>query len=328
MRTVTTLVLLLPLLFAGSTCGSAGEGPRKEMKIRLHSADDGHRGYLGVAIQDLRPAQAKEMKLGIKTGALVTEVVDESPAAEAGIMENDVIVEFNKTTIDEASELTRAVRAVEPGVKTTVTVVRKDQKKTLAVTVGTLPVPPALGRLREVPIPPVNVNVFSSLNSVNGLTLMDLNPQLAEYFGAPAGKGVLVEQVQKRSAAKEAGFKAGDVILKVGDEDIAEPGDVHGALADMKEGDSVAVAVLRRGTPLTLRMEVDGAPEAGFFYRHGMPAVPHGAPDMKVFQLDRMKLQRDLRQLQEELRSVGREIRGRVEKLRSTVKKELRSAMS
>ncbi len=328
MRTLTTLVLLLPLLLSGSACSTAGEGPRKEARIRLRSAEDGHRGYLGVAIQDLRPAQAKEMKLGVKTGALVTEVVDESPAAEAGIMEHDVIVEFNKTTIDDAGELTQAVRAVEPGIKTTVTVVRKDQKKTLAVTVGALPVPQALRQLHEVPVPPVHVNVFSSMHAVNGLTLMDLNPQLAEYFGAPAGKGVLVEEVQKRSAAKEAGFKAGDVIMKVADEEITEPGDVHSALAEMKEGDSVAVAVLRRGTPLTLRMEVDAAPAAGFFYRHGTPAVPHGAPDMKVFQLDRMKLQQDLRHLQEELRSVGREIRGRVEKLRNTVKKELHSAMS
>lgn len=328
MRTLTTLVLLLPLVLSGSACGNAGEGPRREAKVKLRTAEDPHRGYLGVAIQDLRPAQAKEMKLAVKTGALVSEVVDGSPAAEAGILENDVIVDFNKATIDDAAELTQAVRKTEPGTKATVTVIRNDQKKTLQVTVGSLPEPRALAMATEFPMPPVHMNMFSGMNAVNGLSLMELNPQLAEYFGAPAGKGVLVEQVQKRSAAKEAGVKAGDIILKIGDDDIAEPGDVHGALEELKDGDSVTVSVLRRGTPLTLQMEVDGVPAAGFYFRHGTPAVPHGSPDMKVFKLDRMKLQQDLRQLQEELRSVGREIRGRVEKLRNTVKKELRSAMS
>ena len=328
MRTLTTLVVLLPLILSGSACGNAGEGPRREAKIRLRTAEDSHRGYIGVAIQDLRPAHAKEMKLAVKTGALVNEVVDDSPAAEAGIMENDVIVEFNKTTIDDAAELTEAVRKTEPGTRTTMTVVRKDQKKTLQVAVGSLPVPRVRTLANGVPMPPLHMNVFSSMNAVNGLTLMELNPQLAEYFGAPAGKGVLVEEVQKRSAAKEAGFKAGDVILKIGEDEIGEPGDVHGALEELKEGDSVAVAVLRRGTPMTLRMEVDGVPAAGFHFRHGAPVVPHGSPDMKVFQLDRMKLHQDLQQLQEELRSVGREIRGKMEKLRNTVKKEVRSAMS
>jgi serine protease Do len=328
MRTLTTFVVLLPLILSGSASGVAGENPRQELKIRLRTAEDSHRGYLGVSIQDMRPARAKEMKLAIKTGAFVSEVAAESPAAEAGIMENDVIVEFNKTTIDDAAELTQAVRKTEPETKTTVTVVRKDQKKSLQVTVGSIPVPHELAMAAEAPMAPMHMRVFSSLNSVNGLTLMELNPQLAEYFGTPAGKGVLVEQVQKRSAAKEAGFKAGDVILKVGDDEIAGVGDVHAAIEDLKDGDSVTVSVLRRGTPATLHMEVDGAPASGFYFRHGTPVIPHVSPDRKVFQLDRMKLQKDLRQLQEELRSVGREIRGKVEKLRNTVKRELRSAMS
>jgi hypothetical protein len=155
--------------------------------------------------------------------------------------------------------------------------------------------------------------------------LMELNPQLAEYFSAPEGKGVLVEQVQKRSAAKEAGIKAGDVILRVGDEEIGSVEDVHGAMEGMNEGDSVSVGILRRGTQMTLRMEVDGAPATGFFFRQHSG---HPAPDMKGFHLDRMKLQNDLRKLQEELRSVGRQIQGKMDVLRNTIRREVREAIS
>jgi len=327
MRTLTTLVLMLPLLLSGSACGNAGEGQYHELKAKIRSTDGSGRGYIGVGIQDLRPAQAREMKLTVKTGALVNEVVDDSPAAAAGIMENDVIVEFNKVAIDDAADLTQTVRKTEPGTKTTVSVIRKDQKKALQITVGSLPAPHTLAVTPEPVIPPIHMNIFTR-NSANGLSLMELNPQLAEYFGAPAGKGVLVEEVQKRSAAKEAGIKAGDVILRMGEEEIANVEDVSGALEGMKDGDSVTVSVLRRGAPMTLRMEVDGMPASGFYFHQGMKNVPHVSPDMKVFQLDRMHMQHDLQRLQEELRSVGRDIRGKVEKLRNTVRKEVRSAMS
>jgi predicted metalloprotease with PDZ domain len=327
MKHLAMVMVLTPLLAGVTACGSAGEDPQHGVKLKSHTGSASHQGYLGVGINDLRPSQARELKLSVKTGAIVNEVVDESPAAEAGLMENDVVIEFNKTTIDEASDLTKAVRATEPGTRASLTIIRKDQKKTLQVTVGSLPESHALARISEMPMPPMHVGIFGS-NTVNGLSLMELNPQLGEYFGAPGGKGVLVEQVQKRSAAKEAGFRAGDVILRVGDEEVAEVGDVHEALDGLKEGDSVSVAVLRRGAQMTLRMEMDGAPANGFYFRNGGRTTPHGSSDMKVFQFDQMRLQKDLQKLQQELRSVGRDIRGKVEKLRNTVRRELRSVAS
>ncbi len=327
MRTVTTLVLLLPLLLSGSTCVNAGEGPQGTARMKVRTPDGSHQGYLGVGIQDLRPSQAREMKLSVKTGALIDQVEEDSPAAEAGLQEHDVVIEFNKATIDDAADLTQAVRKTAPGTKTSMTVLRDGQKKVLPVTVGTLPAPRELSVIAGAPLAPLHMNLSSGYN-VNGLALMELNPQLAEYFGAPAGKGVLVEEVRKRSAAKEAGFKAGDVILRVGENEIAGLDDVSEALEGLKDGDSVAVSLLRRGSPMTLRMEVDGTPTSGIYFRQGSRIAPHMVPDMKGFQLDRMKMQHDLQQLQEHLRSVGREIRGKVEKLRMTVKRELRSAMS
>lgn len=332
-RSFTAFLLLFPLVLSGSACSNAGEHylqlAREKAVIaeeNARAAAEGRRGYLGVGIQDMRPALARERGLAAKTGALVTSVEDDSPAAVAGIKDDDVIIEFNKATIDDAADLRAAVRKTEPGTKVPVTVMRKDGRKTLQVEVGSLPETRVLAATPRIPIPPVNVRVFGH-GGVGGLVLMDLNPQLAEYFGTPAGKGVLVEQVLKRSAAKEAGFKAGDIILRVGETEIGEADDVHEAIAGRETGDTVAVGVLRRGMPMTLRMEVDEDPAGSIFYRYRHGGTPRGDKEIQFFQQNRMQMQEDLKRLQEELRSVGREIRGRVEELRNTVRRELRQVV-
>lgn len=90
-----------------------------------------------------------------------------------------------------------------------------------------------------------------------GLELSELNPQLAEYFGAPNGKGILVEHVQKKSSGEKAGFKAGDVITKVNKNAIEELRDVRESAEDAKEGDKLEVEVLRKGSTKVLTVEVD-----------------------------------------------------------------------
>jgi hypothetical protein len=169
---------------------------------------------------------------------------------------------------------------------------------------------------------------------VHGLHLMDLNPQLREYFGAPEGKGVLVEKVGKRSAAKDAGFKAGDVILRVGKEDVEELDDVWKALEDYEEGDSSAVEVLRKGSRLTLQLEIDETDDMGsYFFRQHRGTGDDDDP-MRIFENesqmmkhDKLNLEKDLQKLKEELRSMGKEIRGRMDMLRKTLQRELRQVV-
>ena len=84
-----------------------------------------------------------------------------------------------------------------------------------------------------------------------GLGLMELNPQLGKYFEAPEGKGVLVESVKEGSAAEKAGFRAGDVILKIGDKNVEKIRDVHKQLSKYEEGDKANFEILRKGTRMT-----------------------------------------------------------------------------
>jgi len=336
-----SLLLLLPLIFGGSACGQVKETPypaNKDEKT-VRSTDI---GYLGVSTRDMRPSLAREMNIGTKTGAQVTDVVDESPAEKAGIEDDDVIVEFNGKPVEDANDLIKAVRRSDPGSRATLVVVRGSQKKTLEATLGSRPEVHTfvMPRIPHIPrMPHVGVRVFAGA-SAHGLQLMDLNSQLREYFGAPDGKGVLVEKVDKRSAARDAGFKAGDVILKVGKEEVEESEDIWDALEDFKGGDSASVEVLRKGSRLTLHLEIDESEDMdSYFFRshrggldeEALESIEEARREYEdqsgLMKKEKFHLQRDMEKLKEELRSVGKEIRSRMDTLRNTLRRELKQVV-
>ncbi len=247
------LALVFPLLLWGST--PAGTQARQEKKIVIEPRTT-RQGWLGVQIQDMSAEQAKELNIAAEEGALVTDVTSGSPAEKAGMKKNDVVVDFNGRAIYDGDDLMKAVRRTKPGTTASVVVERKEGKKNLQVTVGKLKqrgwsagpgvfFPPSTGRLR-----------FFHASMLYGMQLADLNPQLGEYFGAPEGEGVLVEEVEKESEGAKAGFKAGDVILRIGDEKIEDIGDVTDALEDFKEGEKASVEILRKGSRQTLSLTI------------------------------------------------------------------------
>jgi len=214
-------------------------------------------GWLGVSIQDMTKELARSMDSKIEEGALVNEVVKHSPADSAGIKEGDIIVEFNGKTIREAEDLVQAVSKAKPGTKANVVVIRKGEKKVFQVTVGKNP---RMCESYSISVPPAPcIEVFVG-GSLYGLDLMELNKQLGEYFQAPNGEGVLVEKVEKGSTAEKAGFKAGDVIIKVGSKNVTKVRDIWRALKKYDEGEKVEIEIIRKGTYMTLTLEIEERP--------------------------------------------------------------------
>ena len=98
-------------------------------------ADD-ESGYLGVMLQDISPSMAKALQLGDQTGVMINEVVEDSPAAKAGLEDGDVIVAFEGKPLDDYAGLTKAVQSYKPGTEVTVTVIREGAKKDVKVELG------------------------------------------------------------------------------------------------------------------------------------------------------------------------------------------------
>src|SRR5207245_1515944 len=97
------------------------------------------RGYLGVMIQPLTPELAKEFKLPENTGALVGEVTPKSPAAQAGLKEGDVIIEFNGKKVSDSRHLHFMAAQVSPGTHVTLKTIRDGEEQTFTLKLGELP---------------------------------------------------------------------------------------------------------------------------------------------------------------------------------------------
>ncbi|HTO94837.1 MAG TPA: PDZ domain-containing protein, partial [Bacteroidota bacterium] len=267
-------------------CAAGGTAASQERTERGHG-----RTWLGVTIQDVTPRLARDRDLHVKSGALVGSVSDESPASRGGIRENDVIVEFNGKPVEDAGDLVGAVRDARPGAKATVGLYRGSEKRSLDVTLEEGPEEFHGFAFRgPVHIPRIpRVRIFRA-GDMMGLTLSDLNRQLGEYFQAPDGHGVLVEEVERESAGAKAGFKAGDVIIRAGSERVERTEDFADAFRDLRKGDSLGVSILRRGSPLslTLRAEDETSWEHPRSMREEMRMLPH---------FDRNSFRRDMEKL-------------------------------
>lgn len=236
---VSLLIGTLSISFAGDDVVAVKSKSKKQ-------------GYLGVVIQDVTPRLAREVELKVKEGAYVNDVVDESPAEAGGLEDGDVIIEYNGKKIELAEDLTNEVRKTKPGTKVQVTVDRKGEKKTLAVTVGKnrIHMPFAIAAPHA---PRVMINRFGD---IEGMDLMELNKQLGTYFEAPDGRGILVKEVEKESNAEKAGIKAGDVITKIGDESVEDIDDLYDAVKDVDEGEKISIDILRKGKKSTVSLEI------------------------------------------------------------------------
>ena len=282
--TILSLAFLMcAALFTGIACAGAGD---KKGSVEVVTDNDHQRGgWLGVSIQDISSKLAEKKKLKNEDGAYVSDVIDDSPADSAGVKKGDVIVEFNGRIIDDAGDLVRAVRKTKPGTSATIVVIRDNDKKSLSIAVGK-PRHSTHASAFAFTAPPLPRMPLLGATRRWGLQLSELNEQLGEYFGAPNGRGLLVEQVEKRSTGAKAGFKAGDVITKVNKESVEDLRDLSDALDDAQEGEKVQVEVLRKGSTSTLTVEVEDSddPPSSFNFRF------ENVPDLDGYQPGGLRL--------------------------------------
>ena len=288
--------------------------------------------WLGVAIQDVSEKIAQKNKMTEESGAYVTEVTDKSPADSVGIEKGDVVVEFAGTQIDDADGLVKAVQKAKVGEKVTVVVVRKGEKKSFQAVLKKAPRSASFA----LAVPRLMDSFHVSGGSDRqGMRLMELNEQLGEYFGTPSGSGVLVESVEKESAAGKAGIKAGDVLLKIGKRAIDDMEDVSKAFSKFEEGDKAEIVVLRKGTQKTvsLEMEEDQIHRSFRIMKRGPGRVEfYGAPDEESsfehfperidedlrFELDGIRPNLDV--MKENIDKMTRELRNRAPAIQRSIR--------
>ena len=200
------------------------------------------RGWLGVYIQDVRPSLAEAMKLPVKHGAIVTKVVPHSPAARGGLRQGDVIVEYNGKKIENSHQLSILVSNTPPGTKVKIKVIRDGEEKVLKVKIGELKEKGRFG------------GVTSETLQKFGLELGDVPSDVARELGIKGGAYVV--GVLPGSIAMEAGFRKGDVIVRINRHVIRSPDDAMRIISSARKGQYLTFLVYRGEGALYITVQV------------------------------------------------------------------------
>lgn len=217
--------------------------------------------HLGVALADVTPDLARELKLPAEAGAIVKDVKQDSPASKAGLEKNDVILQFAGERVRSVAQLRRLVRETPPGRTVNIEISRGGQTRTLSAKLEAsgnqqfsfhMPVVP------RIEVPEFNFHFVTHGPSL-GISGDELTTQLANYFGVKQGKGILVREVVVGSAAEKAGLKAGDVIVQVDGKPVSSVGELRSALASAttEEKRKVNLTIVRDRHEQTVSVELE-----------------------------------------------------------------------
>ena len=234
--------------------------------------------YLGVDTEDITADKLGPLHLKEERGVEVTMVDQDAPAGKAGFKERDVILSINDQQVQSVEQLRRMIHEIPAGRTISIGISRDGQPMTLKAqladrgkmggmehafnfTVPAINIP-------AINIPPINMPQMDFANVVvihspvrSGLMIENLTPQLGEFFGVKSGNGVLVRSVEKGSRGESAGFRAGDVIVKINGSAVGDCSDFTRLL--YKGEDKAAVTVLRDRKEQNLTLTLPGPKHTG-----------------------------------------------------------------
>ncbi len=256
-------------------------------------------GYLGIDMRDVSEDQLGTLKLKEARGVEITNLDHDGPACKAGMRLHDVIQQMNGQVVENDDQLRRMLKDMPVGRSVTFVISRNGQTQTMTMqtadrrTIGlqaweqhyTVPAPGPSGVVRgntffdsktanPLPAPKEHRDLLGTetiilSSSFTGAKLEVMGPQLAEFFGATGGAGLLVRSVDGNSPAEEAGLKAGDVVVKINSISVANGTDWTRTVHDNR-GKPVPVVVLRDKHEQTLTLTPDGKKRSSLWLGFGL----------------------------------------------------------
>jgi serine protease Do len=259
---------------------SVGRAQGRESVLRAFEVGRGSRIGASVSVED---ADNKDAKSGVS----IDSVEPGGPADKAGMKAGDAVTEFDGERVRSVRQFLRLVQETTPGRSVPVVLSRAGQRVTVNVTpeLGSFgddfamryldgpmarlaippaapspPTPPAAPRAPRPPAiasPAVPFEFFTRTRNTGrlGVTIEDLDTQLAEYFGVK--EGVLVKSVTDDSVAANAGLKAGDVITSINGRHVYDTSDITRALDRVESDGDVTIEVTRDKKPQTVKGKLE-----------------------------------------------------------------------
>jgi serine protease Do len=217
-------------------------------QLRAHGKVD--RGWLGVQMQPLTPALATAVGLKTSDGVLIAQITKDSPAAHSELHPGDVITAFNGKKIATTRDLAVAVADAAKGSSVKLTVWRDERERSIDVSIGTQKEDVAASADDKAGAEPA------------GMTLEPLTAEARSGLGLPASaSGVLVAQVAPDGPAAESGVRPGDVIVRIGNDEIKSPAQANEAIREAQrlKKQAIPLLVMREGTTYYVGLQLDAS---------------------------------------------------------------------
>jgi S1-C subfamily serine protease len=203
---------------------------------RSDNPKHGHKGYLGVQVNNLDKDLAKQFMVPDTTGALVEGVTAGGPADKARMMNGDVIRKLNGQVIENSGQLTALIVSMNPGAVATLDILREGEPMTIRAT------------LRERPpdLSAQDSQRSAPEGTLRGMTVENLTPSSRDQLGLPTNvNGVVITQLDPDSPAAQTGLQKGDIIESINRQPVQSVADFY-RLAAQAKGDTL-VRINREG---------------------------------------------------------------------------------
>jgi serine protease Do len=203
-----------------------------------------------VSIQNVTEEVAQAMDLSENKGALVAEVLPDSPAEDAGFEVGDVVLEMNGTKVKDANDLKNRVALLTPDERVEFLINRDGVERRIDVTIGERP-----GDLTTYYEESRGGEGESRAVASLGLEVQNLNPELMEEMGLDEEEGAVITRVFRDSPADKAGLRAGDVVLQFDRQEVKDAEGFETLAGKIVEGEPVLVLIWRDGRTTFLVIE-------------------------------------------------------------------------
>jgi serine protease Do len=200
------------------------------------------RGWLGVSIQEVTSELARQFGLKESRGALVSDVLKDTPAERAGLKRGDVILRYDGREVSNASQLRNLVAETPVGRTVRLAVIRDKREREIDVKLTEQP--------KEVAAAPGEGESLEN-EALTGVGVQELDPEMADRLSLPRG-AVVVSQVEEGSVAEAAGVRAGDVMVEINRRAIKSLDDYRKTTRALRADESVLLLLNRNGQMLFL----------------------------------------------------------------------------
>jgi membrane-associated protease RseP (regulator of RpoE activity) len=221
------------------------------------------KAWLGVQLQALNDDLKEALEMDEDAdGVLIAEVLDDSPADEAGLEDGDVVTAIDGDKMGSVKELVAAIGDRSPGDEVKIDIVRDGRRRTVTVELGESEMAYKMERIRMPDLSRIGddvnqwVQAWDEERGYLGVSILDLNDDLGQYFKVKEGEGVLITDVAEDSPAEEAGLMAGDVVLEYDGKMVKNTEKFRKYVAGTEPGEEVSVVVKRKGRNKTVEVEV------------------------------------------------------------------------